>query len=321
MIPWFPQKIFPGTPAVAGMLAPLPLLVVLVLLHPAICRAEEDDEEQTCGAASGEDCGLRPDPCSALPPRADAESGLVISDQRAVAAQQLAESGTPPGHELKYYLLGSPVNHSPSPQLHNAGFGACSLRHTYTARETSSVDGLSELLQAPRFGGASVTIPLKVDIVPLLDRLSDEATAIGAVNTIVRTTGGDLVGDNTDWLGILRPVKAALQRRRLHQEGPDVQDKTGIALVVGAGGTARAAAFAARELGLGLLVWNRSYQNAEALASAFKGQRQHVPPPAALPPAASQLPFTTWCAASPGQVCPSQHWRRQRKWPTPRRLS
>ena len=119
-----------------------------------------------------------------------------------------------------------------------------------------------------------MTIPLKETIIPLLDRLSSEAAAIGAVNTVVRTSADELVGENTDYLGILHPVKAALQRRRSRQRPVD-REKMGIVLVVGAGGTARAAAFAARELGLGVFFWNRSRDKAAKLAAIFNGA--HIP--------------------------------------------
>ena len=188
--------------------------------------------------------------------------------------------GTPAGYELKFYLLGSPIDHSPSPALHNAGFKACGLRHTYIKREYGSAEdeasiaasGLRRLLTGDRFGGASVTIPLKQSIIPLLDRLGESAVAVGAVNTVVRTHAGELVGENTDYLGILRPVKAALLRRE-QQKAPETgqRKKVGIALILGAGGTARAAAYAARQLDLGVLVWNRSPDKATAVARDFQG--------------------------------------------------
>lgn len=252
------------------ILVPLPLLqVVLLLLQTDVCQAAPSE---TCIVEGDEGCD-RPvaTPCSLLPLPADNSPAHV-----AVGAQQVQDDdGT--GRELEFYLLGSPVAHSPSPLLHNAGFAACGLRHVYRARETPSVQDVTAVLRdSPSFGGASVTIPLKETIIPLLDRLGSEAAAIGAVNTIVRSSAGELVGENTDYLGILYPVKAALQRRRSRRGGVD-RKKMGIALVVGAGGTARAAAFAARELGLGVFVWNRSYHKAVQLAADFKGAHVSCP--------------------------------------------
>jgi shikimate 5-dehydrogenase len=251
------------------------LLLLLLLLLSDVCQATVAPE--TCAAEGDEGCrDRRPvaTPCSVLPLPAVGDSPAPV----AVRAQPVHDDGgTGTGRELEYYLLGSPVAHSPSPLLHNAGFAACGLRHVYQARETPSVQEATAVLRnSPRFGGASVTIPLKEAIIPSLDRLGGEAAAIGAVNTVVRTSAGELVGENTDYLGILYPVKAALQRRRSRQEPVD-REKMGIALVVGAGGTARAAAFAARELGLGVFIWNRSRDKASKLAADFKGT--HIPSP------------------------------------------
>eukprot|EP01043_Picozoa_sp_COSAG02_P026028 COSAG02_NODE_1485_length_12370_cov_6.022144_12_plen_315_part_00 len=241
-------------------------VVLLVLLQTDVCQAAPSAPSATC-FVDGEDGCDRPvaTPCSFLPlPTGDSAAPVAVGVQ-----QVQDDDGT--GRELEYYLLGSPVAHSPSPLLHNAGFAACGLKHLYRSRETPSVQDVTAVLRdSPSFGGASVTIPLKETIIPLLDRLGSEAAAIGAVNTVVRTSTGELVGENTDYLGILYPVKAALHRRR-SRRADGGREKMGIALVVGAGGTARAAAFAARELGLGVFVWNRSHHKAAKLAADFKG--------------------------------------------------
>lgn len=85
-----------------------------------------------------------------------------------------------------YFLFGSPISLSPSPQMHNAGFRALGLPHEYRLCETSSAAQVAAAARDPAFGGASVTIPLKEEVVGLVDRLSDAAAAIGAVNTLVR---------------------------------------------------------------------------------------------------------------------------------------
>ena len=99
----------------------------------------------------------------------------------------------------------------------------------------------SPLFNSPSFGGASVTIPHKQAIMPHLDEITPSATKIGAVNTIIVENNSNrvLIGDNTDWIGIYNPIK-----RLLRTSGE------GYALILGAGGTARAAAYAAQELGL-----------------------------------------------------------------------
>ena len=102
----------------------------------------------------------------------------------------------------QYWLFGSPISTSPSPTMHNNGFLRLGLPHTYGLCETTNVKDVSTVLVQSNFGGASVTIPFKETIVPFMDQLSDAAQAIGAVNTIVKRSDGQLWGDNTDWIGM-----------------------------------------------------------------------------------------------------------------------
>ncbi|KMU82682.1 pentafunctional AROM polypeptide [Coccidioides immitis H538.4] len=85
----------------------------------------------------------------------------------------------------KFAIFGKPVSASRSPTMHNALFAQVGLPHAYSRLETDNVEDVREFIHAPDFGGASVTIPLKLDIMPLLDEISPEAQVIGAVNTIV----------------------------------------------------------------------------------------------------------------------------------------
>lgn len=167
----------------------------------------------------------------------------------------------------RFALLGTPISASPSPTLHNAGFNALGLPHHYGLHETQEVDeSVKQLLRSADFGGASVTIPHKLAIMPLLDELSPHAQAIGAVNTvIVRTREGGarfLIGDNTDWIGIRDCVLTAAPTLELGQEA------TG--LVIGAGGTARAALYALRALGINrIYLYNRTRAAVDLLVTAF----------------------------------------------------
>ncbi|KAH9838078.1 aromatic amino acid family biosynthesis-like protein [Rhodofomes roseus] len=166
----------------------------------------------------------------------------------------------------RFYLFGNPIAHSMSPTLHNTAFEALGLPHTYDLLETATVgEEIKAALAAPDFGGASVTIPFKLDVMPLLDSLSPEAEAIGAVNTIIpkRKADGSLLlhGDNTDWIGIQQCIRSSLAK-------PIV--KSDAALVIGAGGTSRAAIHALHKLGFkSIYLFNRTRQSAEALVSAF----------------------------------------------------
>ncbi|CAN0063793.1 unnamed protein product [Ectocarpus sp. 8 AP-2014] len=170
-----------------------------------------------------------------------------------------------------FFLFGSPISASPSPDMHNAGFRSSGLPHEYFLCEGEDPAIMAEALSRPDFGGASVTIPHKQNVLPLLDEVSEAAEAIGAVNTVIVGTDPEtgarrLRGDNTDWLGILRPVKARLEASSGWEQG-----RGGVALVVGAGGAAMGALFAMQRLGLEVVVYNRTPSKAEELAGRFGG--------------------------------------------------
>jgi len=166
----------------------------------------------------------------------------------------------------KYYLFGTPISHSPSPTLHNTGFETLGLPHQYSILETKDVgDEIKAIITAPEFGGASVTIPFKLDVIPLLDSLSPEAKTIGAVNTIIPVVNPDgtrsLHGDNTDWRGIREAVLSRLPTRVAQPDS---------GLVIGAGGTSRAAIYALQSLGTKkIYLFNRTRSSAQALVDAF----------------------------------------------------
>ncbi|KAF0709617.1 Aste57867_5842 [Aphanomyces stellatus] len=176
--------------------------------------------------------------------------------------------GVPQGK--RFYLFGAPIQHSPSPRMHNAAFRALRLPNYYTLYESTDVATCAAVTRTPDFGGASVTIPHKVDIIPHLDILTPAATAIGAVNTIIPKGPNALVGDNTDWIGIMRPIARRLEQlaKKTHIASPRRQ----IALVIGAGGTSMAAAYAMQQLGLDLLVYNRTVDKAHEVAMRFGGR-------------------------------------------------
>ncbi len=131
-------------------------------------------------------------------------------------------------------LLGNPVAHSRSPQMHNAAFAAQGLNYVYVALpvEPAAIAKAIAGLRALNIAGANVTIPHKQAVIPFLDELTDRARAVGAVNTIVRD-GDRLRGDNTDIAGFLQPLQSYADRLR------------GANLVVfGAGGASRAVVYA-----------------------------------------------------------------------------
>jgi len=168
----------------------------------------------------------------------------------------------------RYAILGHNIAYSVSPQMQGSAFAAVKLPHTYTRADVATVE---EFVEGPiwnddNFGGCSVTIPHKSNIIPHVDVLTDAAKDIGSVNTVIvkKDKKGTrvLIGDNTDWKGIYNPL-----RRRI---GDDIKSGS-YALILGGGGTARAAAYAAAKLGLDRIYYNRTPEKANDLATEFGG--------------------------------------------------
>ena len=168
----------------------------------------------------------------------------------------------------QFYIFGKPTQHSPSPSMHNAGFVANGTAHTYGVCETDEVEPVLEALRRTGAGGGSVTIPLKEKLMPHIACLSPSAKAIGSLNTITVQPDGSLHADNTDWVGIRNLLVDTLKTAR---GNPPCSELT--AVVMGGGGTARAACYALQQMGVGKLhVFNRSTDKAEALAAEFGGE-------------------------------------------------
>jgi pentafunctional AROM polypeptide len=158
---------------------------------------------------------------------------------------------------LKYYLIGSPIRLSPSPSMHNAGFTQLGLPFTYELFDVEQVDdSLSALLSSDSFGGASVTIPLKEKLFHLVDSCSESARSIGSINVLYRKNK-KLYADNTDWIGIYNLLVD--NRVPKHKN----------ALIIGAGGTARAAIYALKKHGMQIILYNRTLEKAQSLAKEF----------------------------------------------------
>ncbi|MCS6868059.1 MAG: shikimate dehydrogenase [Thermus sp.] len=158
---------------------------------------------------------------------------------------------------LRLAVLGHPVAHSLSPAMHRYALESLGLPGRYEAWETP-LEALPERLAQVRqgFRGVNLTLPLKEAALPLLDWVAPEARAMGAVNTVL-SLEGRLFGFNTDAPGFL----AALRAGGIPLVGP--------ALVLGAGGAARAVAYALKGAGLRVWVWNRTPERAQALAEAL----------------------------------------------------
>lgn len=139
-----------------------------------------------------------------------------------------------------YLLIGNPIGHSISPIMHNEALKRLNLPGHYTALAVSNKDipALADHCRKEEFLGANITIPHKEAFFDYLDELSEEAAAIGAVNTIVKN-GGKLTGHNTDAYGFLEPVKPYLSAL----EG-------GRAIIFGTGGATKAIIYALRSAGI-----------------------------------------------------------------------
>jgi len=165
-------------------------------------------------------------------------------------------------------VLGFPVGHSRSPAMMNAAFGELGLDWRYLKLPVPPELFQQTLMALSGSGylGANVTIPHKVAAHDLADALSDAARAIGAVNTLT-FEDGRVAGDNTDAGGLLDAV------------GEPVP---GTALVLGAGGAARAAAWALAQAGADVTVWSRTPERAAELAADLGVGQSERPGPSEL---------------------------------------
>jgi shikimate dehydrogenase len=168
---------------------------------------------------------------------------------------------------LKLGLLGYPLGHSLSPNIQNAALKFFSLEGDYSLFPIPPDDkqGLKDLIECVHSGkitGLNVTIPHKQSVMEFLDELTPTAKAIGAVNIIYRREG-KLVGDNTDARGFLSDLKKFVYKETGRQVNRN-------ALILGAGGSARAVVYALSNDGWKITIAARRREQAEQLASGFQ---------------------------------------------------
>jgi shikimate dehydrogenase len=137
-------------------------------------------------------------------------------------------------------VLGSPISHSRSPLLHRAAYAALGLDWVYDAIDvtTEALPGFLDACVWPEWAGLSLTMPLKTDVLPFLDEVSELAAVVRAANTVVFSENGRS-GHNTDVAGMQRALSEA--------QGSDVALRRGI--IIGSGATARSAMAALAGLG------------------------------------------------------------------------
>lgn len=162
---------------------------------------------------------------------------------------------------VRVLLLAHPAGHSLSPAMQGAALRACGIDARYLALDVppQALRDAVAALRASDVAGANVTIPHKQAVMRWLDGLTDVARAVGAVNTIVPTPRG-LVGDNTDGEGFLRALAEL-----------DVKPAGLPAVVLGAGGAARAVTLALLRAGAQVTLHNRTRPRAERLAADLAG--------------------------------------------------
>lgn len=174
--------------------------------------------------------------------------------------------------DFRLGLIGYPLGHSLSPKIHAAALKACGLEGSYSLFPIHPDDkqGLNGLLARVRSGkihGLNVTIPHKQNVIDLLDELTPTAQAVGAVNTIYLRKG-KLIGDNTDATGFLSDLKKTFDFSSFIPHPS--------ALILGAGGSARAVIYALLNDGWKLTLAARRIEQAQQLANSFSSYKLQV---------------------------------------------
>lgn len=174
------------------------------------------------------------------------------------------------GKTLLAGVIGWPVAHSRSPRLHGYWLQTHGIDGAYLplAVAPERLDDALRGLIGLGFRGANVTVPHKQAVMARCDRVTDTARRIGAVNTLIVGGDGTLSGDNTDAYGFME---------NLRREGGDIDPGTGGAVVLGAGGAARAVCVALLDAGMARIVLlNRTRARADALAADLGDDRLQV---------------------------------------------
>jgi len=166
---------------------------------------------------------------------------------------------------IKLGLIGYPVSHSLSPKIQNAALKACGLEGNYSLFPIAPDDGqaLKELLDHVRSGeitGLNVTIPHKQNVIRFMDELTPTAKAIGAVS-VIYLRDDKLIGDNADAYGFLTDLKKSFDFSSTASPS---------ALVLGAGGSARAVVYALLNDGWNVTIAARRIEKAQELAVQFE---------------------------------------------------
>ena len=169
------------------------------------------------------------------------------------------------GQTVKAAVFGWPARHSLSPRLHGFWLKKYGIDGTYEAIEVAPEDFPARLaaLAVDGFAGCNVTVPHKETALEIVDRADENARRIGAVNTVVVEADGTLTGTNTDGFGFMENLQAG---------APGFDASAGPAVLLGAGGAARAVVAALLDAGCpDVRIVNRTRARAEAVRDHLKG--------------------------------------------------
>lgn len=179
----------------------------------------------------------------------------------------------------KFTIFGQSVKYSLSPEMHHAAYEHCGLPHTYDTFQADDISAVHDLLHDAERGGVTISLPFKSAILPFIDEVTQDADDMQAVNTVVlehkELSDGSRVtvrkGYNTDHIGIRDCIDKHLSPANAVRDGTT-------ALIVGAGGMARAAIYACYELGVQrVYIYNRTPENAQKLADYWNKWAQSKP--------------------------------------------
>ena len=164
-----------------------------------------------------------------------------------------------------YGVVGSPVGHSRSPAMHNAGFASLGLNAAYLPLDTADADDFVRFARTLQLHGASITAPLKVALMRHADEVEPLARRVGAINTLV-VRDGRWIGANTDVHGFLTPLAGRIALKGVRTA------------VLGAGGAARGVAIALADQGARVTICARRSAAAQEIANLVAGAVDTIPP-------------------------------------------
>ncbi|WP_432817284.1 shikimate dehydrogenase [Sulfitobacter sp. JB4-11] len=165
-------------------------------------------------------------------------------------------------------VIGSPIAHSKSPQLHGHWLKTYGIKGHYIPMDIGAHDLQDAIRMLPRMGfvGVNITIPHKEAVLSIADLITDRAILIGAANTLIFRKDGKIHADNTDGYGFMENLKTG---------APDWNPRSGPAAVLGAGGAARAVIASLLDAGVPqILLSNRTRVRAEKLKADFGSRLQ-----------------------------------------------